>query len=169
MKKTLLAILLAAAAASAALAADHTADEAAIRKGGDEFAAAWNKNDYKALAAKFTADADLINPMGRQAKGSAEVEQLFKDEQSSIMKGSTFTRTIRATQWVAPEAAVQTWDAVVTGMHDPMGNAVPPLKHIVTVVFVKQGESWLVANARPMVPQPPPNPPNSVVRPVSAK
>jgi hypothetical protein len=101
MKKILFGLLLAAAFSATVRAADHAADEAALRKSSDEFVASWNKNDYKALAAKFTSDADLINPAGRQAKGSAEIEKLFQDEQTTVMKGSSFSNTVRSIQWVS--------------------------------------------------------------------
>jgi uncharacterized protein (TIGR02246 family) len=159
MKKILLGLLLATAFGAPLMAADHAADEAAIRKSGDEFVAAWNKNDYKALAAKFTADGDLINPSGRPAKGTAEIEKLFQDEQTSMMKGTTFKRTVRSVQWIGPEVAIETWDATVDGMHDPAGNTIPTLKHIVTIVFAKKDGKWRAAVVRPMVPvSPPPAP-----------
>jgi uncharacterized protein (TIGR02246 family) len=151
MKKMLLGLLLVTAFSATVRAADHAADEAALRKSSDEFVASWNKNDYKALAAKFTVDGDLINPAGRQAKGTAEIEKLFQDEQTTVMKGSTFSNTVRSIQWVA-EVPVVTWDSVITGMHDPTGNALPPFKCIVTIVYAKKDGKWLAANGRPMAP-----------------
>lgn len=156
MKKALLAVGLVVVLAAGAVAAEKASDEAAIRKQGEEFAAAWNKNDYKTIASKFTADGDLINPMGRVAKGASEIEKLFQDEQTSVMKGTTFTRTSRSLQWVGPQVAVETWDATVTGMHSPDGKDLPPLKHIVTIVWVQKDGKWLAAVARPMAPVPPP-------------
>ena len=53
--------------------------EAEIKARADEFAAAWNKHDTKAMADMWSTDGDLINPYGRVAKGRAEVEKLFLD------------------------------------------------------------------------------------------
>ena len=46
---SLLGLVLPTAFGATVRAADHAADEAAIRKSGDEFVAAWNKNDERVV------------------------------------------------------------------------------------------------------------------------
>lgn len=84
-----------------------------------EFAAAWNRHDPKALAAFWAPDGDLINPFGRVAKGRAEVEKLFTDEHSAFMKGTTFTLTGMTVRLLAPNIAFTDWDVEISGMHAP--------------------------------------------------
>jgi uncharacterized protein (TIGR02246 family) len=156
MKKILLGgVLLAVAAVAAARGAEMPALHARAM----EFKAAWDHNDAKALAAIWAADGDLINPFGRVAKGRAEVEKLFQDEQTTIMKGTTFAFVSASAREIAPDVAVADWDVEITGMKGPDGAAMPPFKNHVTVIWVKQGGQWWAAAARPVVYQPPPGKP----------
>src|SRR5690242_4541695 len=98
-KRRLLSALLAVIILSPAAllrAQDGGAEDAAIRKRHDEWCDAWNKHDPKAMAAFWTADGDLINPFGRHAKGTAEIEKLFTEEQSGPMKESTYAGTVES-------------------------------------------------------------------------
>jgi len=147
---------LAVALAPTTLAAADDADTAAIHARTQEFIAAWNRHDAKGMAGVWAPDGDLVNPFGRAAKGRAEVEALFVDEQSKMMKGTTMEISGESTRMIAPTVAVDDWDVAVIGMKRPDGSPAPPLKHHVTVVLVKQDGAWWVAAARPVVYPPPP-------------
>jgi uncharacterized protein (TIGR02246 family) len=108
------------------------------------------------VAALWAPDGDLINPFGRVARGRAEVEKLFADEHSAMMKGTTFKVESEAVRLLGPSAAVMDWDAAVVGMTGPDGKAIPPFKNHVTIVLMKQGDTWWVAAARPVSYPPPP-------------
>jgi len=155
MKKILLGgMLLVVAATSAAIP-----QVPAVHARAMEFKAAWDRNDAKALAAFWTADGDLINPFGRVAKGRTEIEKLFQDEQTTIMKGTTFVFVADSAREIAPDVAVADWDVEITGMKGPDGAAMPPFKNHVTVVWVKHGGQWWAAAARPVSYLPPPGKP----------
>jgi uncharacterized protein (TIGR02246 family) len=141
---------------SPAVWADAAADAKAISARGQEFVAAWNRDDAKGMAALWAPDGDLINPFGRVARGRAEVEKLFADEHSAMMKGTTFKVESEAVRLLGPSAAVMDWDADVIGMTGPDGKAMPPFKNHVTIVLMKQGDTWWVAAARPISYPPPP-------------
>src|SRR5690348_26079 len=108
MKLALVAVLLLAAGDK---------DKDAVSKTAQDFAAAWNKHDAKALTAFFTDDGDLINPMGRHARGKAEIEKLFQDEQAGVFKSSQFTATCAADdiKMIKPDVAVMTCDWEAAG------------------------------------------------------
>ena len=42
------------------------------------------------------------------------IEKLFQDEQTTMMKGTTYSRTVTTIGWLAPTVAFETWDATVT-------------------------------------------------------
>jgi uncharacterized protein (TIGR02246 family) len=154
MRKTMLAVLaLSALGAGSALAQD----EAAIRKASADFVAAWNRHDAKAMAALFAEDGDIINPSGRAARGRAEVEKLFTEEHAAVMKGSTYVLTKGDVRLLGPTTAVSDWESEITGMSGPQGEALPPFKHHVTIVYVKKGALWMAAVGRPyaFLPSPP--------------
>lgn len=154
MKKMLLGCLLVAAAATSMWAAEGT-QIAGLHERAEEFKAAWSLHDAKALAALWAEDGDLINPFGRVAKGRAEVEKLFHDEQTTAMKASTFNILSESSREIAPDVAVADWDSEVTGIQGP-GGAMPPFKNHVSVVWVKKGGQWWIASARAAAFAPPP-------------
>lgn len=138
--------------------ADAAADSKAITARGQELVAAWSRDDAKGMAAIWAPEGDLINPFGRVAKGRAEVEKLFADEHSGVMKGTTFKVESESVRLLGPSAAILEWDADVVGMTGPDGKPMPPLKHHITIVLAKRGGSWWIEAARPVVYSPPPGP-----------
>ncbi|HSD88779.1 MAG TPA: SgcJ/EcaC family oxidoreductase, partial [Kofleriaceae bacterium] len=145
---------------SASFAIAGTSQEAAILKVHEDFAASWNKNDYKAMASMFADDADLINPLGRHASGKAEIEKLYQDEQTGTFKGSHFTSDCKSgVRMVKPDVAVVTCAFEVTDGKLPDGKAMPALKGIYTATMLKVKSKWVVVAGRPMIPFTPPTPP----------
>jgi hypothetical protein len=86
----------------------------------------------------------------------AALTALFQDEQSTVMKGSTYSSTLTSVKIVAPHVAVTDWDIQVVGMHGPNGSALPPFRPHLTIVLVKKGGQWACAAARPYQFLPPP-------------
>ena len=80
MKRSLTAVLLLLFATSAFAAdakkAPMSTDEG-VMKSAEGFFDAWNKHDPKSMTAFWTEDATLINPMGRMAHGSSDIEKLM--------------------------------------------------------------------------------------------
>ncbi len=135
------------------------ADEAPILKVHEAFAASWNKHDYKAMAAAFADDADLINPIGRVAKGKDEIEKLYKDEQTTAFKASHFTSDCKAgIHLLTHDVAVVTCSFVVTDGLLPDDKPMPPLKGIYTATMIAVKGRWVIAAGRPMIPFAPPAP-----------
>lgn len=135
--------------------------EQAIRKLTDDFIAVWNRHDAKALAALWTADGDLINPFGRVAKGRDAVEQLFRDEHATYMKGATYEVTAVSVRLLTAEVAICDWVARISGLRGADGAEIEPVDHNVPSVLVKESGHWRVAAARPMFRAPSPAAPVS--------
>jgi uncharacterized protein (TIGR02246 family) len=132
---------------TAALAA--AADDQAIKDRVDEFQAAWNKNDTKAMAAIWTEDGSLINPVGVEAHGRADVEKIFIDEHAKRFKGTQYASSEVKVQWVTPDVAVADVTANITGIRSADGAAAPDYLHHVVWVLVKKDGKWMAAAARP--------------------
>jgi len=145
--RRVLALIALTTAVFPAMAAAQT-DEAAIRKLSSDFFAAWTRHDVKAMAATFAEDGDLINPYGRVAKGRVEIEKLLTEEHSGPFKGTSYEASV-SLRMMGPAVAFGDWESTVVGMHDPAGQALPPFKHHVAVVYVKKGGQWLTGAARP--------------------
>jgi uncharacterized protein (TIGR02246 family) len=160
MKKTLLAaaaaVVLLSAIPKPAFAVDPGAT-AAIDKATHEWLAAWNAHDAKRMAAVWAPDGDLVNPFDRVAKGRAEIEKLFVEEQTGPMKASTYKIDKTAMRQIGSVVVVD-WDSMLTGIVGPDGKAAPPFPHHVTLLFVRRGGNWMLESARAYVfaPMPPP-------------
>jgi uncharacterized protein (TIGR02246 family) len=131
--------------------------EAAILKVHEQFAENWNKDDAKAMASMFADDADLISPLGRVAKGKAEIEKLYQDEHAGPFKGSRFTSDCKSgVRLIKSDVAVVTCSFEVTGGTLPDGKAMPAMKGLYTATMVKAKGRWQVVAGRPMIPFAPP-------------
>ena len=129
-------------------------DEELIDTRAMEFVAAWNEHDPKAMAMLWAEDGDFVNPFGHVAQGREEVEKLFAADHAGIMKGTTYSMTLKWVNMLKPDVAVATWDGTVSGMKAPDGTALPPLDHFVTVVTMKKDGEWWTVAARAMAPVP---------------
>ena len=155
-KRILLPLLLALLTICPAPAQAQQSDEdAAIRKRHDEWCDAWNKHDAKAMAAFWVEGGDLINPFGRKAKGTAEIEKLFTDEQSGPMAGTTYSGTVESIRYIGDVAIVDV-EGEITGMKAPDGTAAPAFKHHVTWIARKVDGKWMAECARAFVHLPAP-------------
>ena len=146
-KRLLLPVLLALITVPAARAQQSSDEDAAIRKRHDEWCDAWNKHDPKAMAALWTAEGDVINPFGRHAKGTAEIEKLFTEEQSGPMAGTTYSGTIESIRYIG-EVAIVDVAGEIAGMKGPDGAAAPTFKHHVTWIARKVDGKWMAEGAR---------------------
>jgi len=157
MRRVLAAIFVGLFISSFAFA--QKSDEQMILDRAQEFADAWNKHDATALAYLWSADGDLINPMGRRASGLTEIQRLFADEQSKAMKNTTFTITGMKVRFVNPQMAVIDQDAEVTGIAAPDGTTMSLKPHVVALVSKSGGQWWLTSvRAYTFLPPPPPPP-----------
>lgn len=145
MRNLLTCALLLTLVSTAALAAD----DQAIKDRLNEFKAAWEKDDSKAMAAQWAEDGSLYNPVGRYAQGPAEIAKLFDDEHAVMFKQSKYEIGEVKIQQVTPDVAIADVTATVVGVHTPDGAAAPDYAHHVIWVFVKKDGKWMAAAARP--------------------
>jgi uncharacterized protein (TIGR02246 family) len=138
--------------------ADQKEEDAAIQRRHDEWCAAWGKHDPKLMAAFFTADGDLINPFGRHARGTAEIEKLFGDEHAGPMAGTVYKGTIENIRYLRKNVAIIDVAAEISGMKGPNGAPAAPFKHHVTWIAEKKAGQWMADGARAYVAVNPPTP-----------
>jgi uncharacterized protein (TIGR02246 family) len=144
MRSVCLSFALLSLLSTAALAAD----DQAIKDRVDQFQAAWNKHDSKAMAAIWAEDGDLINPFNRTAHGRGDVEKLFADEHTGPFKGSTYTTKAVTVRSLTPDVAMTDVTATISGVQGPDGSAARDVPHHVALVFVKKDGAWMIASAR---------------------
>jgi uncharacterized protein (TIGR02246 family) len=100
----------------------------------------------------------LLNPFGQWAKGREEVAKLLTEEQSTVMKGTTFTTSAIVVRTLAPGVALADWDFTIAGIVAPDGSTMPVQEFHAAVVWVKKGGKWFQLANRPMLPASLPGP-----------
>ena len=129
----------------------------AIMKTAEAFFDAWNKHDVKAMTTSWADDATLINPAGRMAHGSADIEKLIADEQTTVFKGSTAKLVdLKITRSLGSSMVFCDGEMTVDGAQAPDGSAMSQMRIHLAVIMEKKGDRWLFAEARPYAFVPPP-------------
>jgi uncharacterized protein (TIGR02246 family) len=139
-----------AAPAAPAQQPDTTKEEAALFKKAEAFAAAFNKGDAKAVAAFYTANADVVNIEGEHVKGRKAIEEDYQKLFSEV-KGAKLTIQIKSVRIAGPALALEDG---VTEVAIPGG---PPSVARYSVVYVKVDGDWYIESVREAVAMPPTN------------
>lgn len=126
------------------VAADQSADEAAIRALEARQPEAWNKHDAKAYASLFTEHGDCVNVVGWWWKGRAEIEQKLTAAYVYVFKESVLTITDVDIRFLTSDVAVAHVRWTMTGARTPAGIPVPQ-QGLQTHVVQKQNGQWLIA------------------------
>ncbi len=127
-------------------------EEDAIRKIAADVMSAWNTGDAGAYAALFATDADFIGPSGERFESREEIEKNYADLFAGSLKGTNLTSSITSIRFLQADVTLVDGTYEITGSKDAEGQDMPPMKGLYTSVIVKQGDKWLRACHRPMVP-----------------
>jgi uncharacterized protein (TIGR02246 family) len=164
-------LLVLAAFAPVASGAEHSQDEADIRKLETQQQEAWNRHDAKAYANLFTEDGDVVNVVGWWWKGRTEIEQKLAAAYAYVFRQSTLTITEVDVRFLTPKIVVAHVRWSMVGARTPPGMPEPRLG-IQTQVLQKREGKWLIAafqntNGVPEKPFPtgPPSTPPTGARP----
>jgi uncharacterized protein (TIGR02246 family) len=112
---------------------------AAIEKVGTDFAAAYARGDYPAVARMYAEDAVAFPPDGDMVKGRAAIEALWKGAADTGIKSLEFEIVdVVSSGNLAAETGIAT-------MHiQPAGQAAATAKVKYVVVYKKVGGAWLL-------------------------
>jgi uncharacterized protein (TIGR02246 family) len=117
-------------------------DEAAIRKVVQQVEDGWNRNDGKAFAAPFAADADYVVVNGATIKGREAIEKGHNGIFTTIYKDSHNVGTVKSIRFLRPDVAVVhiEWNLEFrAGGETKKGHAIN------TMVMTKEGDNWSIA------------------------
>jgi len=128
-------------------------DEPAPGKGkrAQEFIAAFNKGDAKAVAAFWTPDATYVDQAGRQIKGRAAIEKLY-EKVFAAGKGAKLTIHVTSAKLLSPDVALEDGINEVTPADGGPGSAAA-----FAAVLVKKDGEWYLESVRESAPRPPSN------------
>jgi uncharacterized protein (TIGR02246 family) len=130
--------------ASSAWAEDKSnADaEAALKKRAEEFMAAFEKGDAKALAGFWTPDGDYMDQAGHALKGRQAIEQAF-ERQFAAAKGAKMVIRPISLRFVNADLAIEDGTSELLYATD-----IPPTAARYTATHVKQDGQWYLASVR---------------------
>lgn len=123
-------------------------EEAAIKKSFSGVSEAWAAGDVDGVASHFTGDGSLINPMGMEGRGMAEIKKVIEGEFSGPMKGTQQTFDDFSFTWVMPNLAMVDCTGTVTGMKKADGTDADPMKVHVYGMIVNRGKGWKARSIR---------------------
>jgi uncharacterized protein (TIGR02246 family) len=123
-------------------AADHSADEAAIRANIDRFVKAYNAGDAQAVAALFTPDGQIEDKEGNQTEGRKAIAQTFADLFKATPK-KQIEVSVESIRFIGSDLAME-----VGSTRETSAPGEPPEYDRYTVLHVKRDGKWQMALAR---------------------
>jgi uncharacterized protein (TIGR02246 family) len=120
-------------------------------KRAQEFIAAFEKGDAKAVASFWTEDGDYTDETGREFKGRAAIQKMY--EKFFVgKKGMKLNIIVTSARMVGTDVALEDGITEVT----PAEGGLPSSAHFSAVLVRKNGE-WYFESVRDSVPHPPSN------------
>jgi uncharacterized protein (TIGR02246 family) len=134
------AAVLSASFVLAAAAPAFAQSKAVLQKDADAWAAAYNKGDAKAVAALYTADADVLPDHGDLAHGRAAIEAMVKKMVESGTYQNDLKVTVQGVRSLGPNTASEIGTYSITPKNQP---SQPEVGKFASVVR-KVGSKWLL-------------------------
>jgi uncharacterized protein (TIGR02246 family) len=142
----------------ATIALSQKSVEAAIRERVKQYEAGYNAGDADAVAAIYAVDGTHTYALGFTHRGRLEIANGLKEQFAGPMKGTRISITPLHIRQLSSEVAVEEASFSVSGLKDPGGAALPPIKGLCLGIYQKDGDQWFAVAVQCMVPPPPPQP-----------
>jgi uncharacterized protein (TIGR02246 family) len=120
-------------------------------KRAQEFIAAFEKGDAKAVAGFWTENADYVDQTGREFKGRAAIEKMY-ERFFAGKKGMKLNIIVTSVRQVGSDVALEDGITEVT----PAEGGLPSAARFAAVLVKKDGE-WYFESVRDSIPHPPSN------------
>jgi uncharacterized protein (TIGR02246 family) len=117
----------------------------------EQFIAAFNRGDAKAVAAFWTEDATYVDEVGHEYKGRADIEKLY-EKVFATRRGAKLAIHVTGSQMVTPEVLLNDGITEVTP-----ADGGPPTTARFSAVLVKKDREWYLQGVRDAVASPPSN------------
>jgi len=122
---------------------DRPEEERAIRAVGEAFTNAYNAGDAKAVAALFTADAEMVDEHGERIKGRPTIQAFFEG-MFRERNGAKIEISLESLGFLGPDVAKEEGHTRVKPAEKEASEAVQRY----SLLFVKQGGKWLYSSVR---------------------
>lgn len=125
-------------------------DTSAIRHLEQAYDAAWNAGDVRALVALFSSDAVVVNPLGKIARGQAEIQRVLEQVLAGAARGSRHASIVSSISFVTDEVAIVDGEARLEGLSEAELRQSVSV-HNFTDMMVKVSGKWAIAHVRAYV------------------
>jgi uncharacterized protein (TIGR02246 family) len=158
MKTLISTLIVVMLSAPQAVHAQTNADEAAVGKVPQAFAAAWAKHNGHQLALIMASDVDFVNVGGDWIHGRADFELYHTRLLAGRFKESTLTPVDSSVRFLRPDLALLHWSWRLEGDRNEDLTPRKPRMGIFTMVVEKRSGDWLIVAAQNSNFIPGPNP-----------
>jgi uncharacterized protein (TIGR02246 family) len=165
MKTLISTLIVVMLSAPQAVHTQTNADEAAVGKVPQAFAAAWAKHNGHQLELIMASDMDFVNVGGDWIHGRADFELYYTRLLVGRLKESTLTPVDRSVRFLRPDPALLHWSWRLEGDRNEDLTPRKPRMGIFTMVVEKRSGDWLVVAAQNSNFLPGPNPELDGVKP----
>ncbi len=118
----------------------------------DSIEAAWNAGDAAALAALYTADADISGPDGEMYSGREEIAKRYVILFETIYAGTTISLGTTSMRELDEGVALVNGSFELLGGTGAEGEEMPSQKGLYTNLLVREGDQWLITSLRAWFP-----------------
>jgi uncharacterized protein (TIGR02246 family) len=129
-------------APAAAAEKQQTAEEKAVRATAEEFTAAFNRGDAKAIAALWTPDCEYIEESGRETRGRDAIEKEYA-ELFRAKPGVQMETSVSSVKVLGPAVALEEGTTI---LKSPKGKFIS--RGYYNAVHVNENGKWLMASVR---------------------
>ena len=95
-------------------------------------------------------DGDLINPIGKMAKGRTEIEKLVSEEHNGPLKNSKAEMAVQNIRFLDDDLALVDAEHNLENAKGPGGKVLKHQTFRVTAVLKKEDGKWFWVSARPV-------------------
>lgn len=130
-------------------------DEIQIKSVIDSFATAWNAHDMNKFAELFINDADWVNIRGSRWKGIEEIKKNHVAVHQRFYSKSRIEFVETSIRIITPDVAVIHTKEIVTNSDVPKEAGISNESQM-SLIVVRRGKKWLIANGQNTNIAPPP-------------
>ena len=128
------------------LSADTSLQPTGPKSVAEGWVKAFNAHDAVAFGRLYTEDADWVNVVGVRVKSREHIQAAHKEAFETYFRQANITTLSISERLVRPDVAIVHLNWALKGQVDTeSGKEAPPRRGIVTVLAVKQQDSWKIA------------------------
>jgi uncharacterized protein (TIGR02246 family) len=142
----LAASLIAFGFSQTAWAQANPAGESGVKQALADYIDGFNHHDASAVAVEFAEDAERTTVRGDVTHGRGAIEKSYAGLFGGTLKNAHRAATLKSVRFLTPEIALVDANYELTGRTTNAGAEQAPAKGLLSLVFTKHGDKWLITD-----------------------